>query len=55
VKPATATPDEWQQRMKVFTDRLEMYRSGKRYRDPELQSSASNPNNSVSLTSSPTK
>lgn len=55
VKPATATPDEWRKRMKPFTERLDLYRSGTRYRDAEGQSSASKPNSSVSLTVSPTK
>jgi TPR repeat protein len=48
---------ERERRLAGFRERLALYRSGKPYRDPESipTSEASNPNNSVSLISSPTK
>jgi TPR repeat protein len=50
-------PDERKRRLQDFHDRLALYRAHKPYRvpPPAAQSDASKPNNSVSLTSSPTK
>jgi TPR repeat protein len=53
---AADTPAERERRLQDYRGRLALYQARKRYRDPAaVQSAASNPNSSVSLTTSPTK